>query len=61
MRRDKTIINLQEQVRKLTMKLERIKGSKRRGPCHRELDVSPIHIACSSFHEDYDDRGVRGR
>jgi len=29
MRRDKAIIDLQEQVRKLTMELERVKGSER--------------------------------
>ena len=30
MRRDEAIIDLQEQVRKLTMELERVKGSERR-------------------------------
>jgi len=43
------------------MELERVKGSKRRVPQRRELDVNPIDIAYSSSHEDYEDRGIRGR
>ena len=61
MRRDKAIIDLQEQVRKLTMELERVKGSKRRVPRPRELDVNPIDIAYSSSHEDHEERGIVGR
>ena len=61
MRRDKAIIDLQEQVRKLTIKLEWVKGSKRRVPRPRELDVKPIDIAYSSSHKDHEDRGIRGR
>ena len=43
-RRDKAIIDLQEQVRKLTMELERVKGFERWVPWSRELDVNPIDI-----------------
>jgi len=55
--RGKAIINLQEQVRKLTIELDRVKGSQRRVPPPRELDVNPIDIVYSSCHEDHDDRG----
>ena len=60
-RRDKTIIDLQEQVRKLTMELEQVKGSKRRVSRPRELDINPIDVAHSSPHKDHEDRGFRGR
>ena len=62
MRRDKAIIDLQEQVRKLTMELEQVKGSERWVPQPRELDVNPIDIAYTSSHEDHKDRDnwVRG-
>jgi len=61
MRRDKAIINLQEQVRKLTMVLERVKGFKRWVPQPRELDVNPIDISYSYSHEGHEDRGIWGR
>jgi len=57
MRRNKTIIDPQEEVRKLTIELERVKGSERWVPRPRELDVNPIDIAHSSSHEDHEDRG----
>ena len=56
-RRDKDIIDLYEQVRKLTMELERVKEYERWVPWHRELDVNPIDVAYSSSHDDLDDRG----
>ena len=43
------------------MEFERIKGSELQGLCHQKLDVNPINIAGSSSHEDYEDRGLRGR
>ena len=61
MKRDKAITKLEEQVRKLTMELEWVKGSEQRGPCHCELDVSLIDISNSSSHEDYDDKDIRER
>ena len=61
MRRDKAIIELQEQIRKFTMVLEWVKGSERRVPRSREVDVNPIDIAYSSSHEDHEDRDIRGR
>ena len=61
MRRYKTIIDLQEQVRKLTMELERVKGSEQWVPQPREIDVNPIDIAYSSSHEDHEDRRNWGR
>jgi len=62
MRRDKAIIDLQEQVRKLIMELEQVKGSERRVSRPREHDVNPIGIAYLSSHEDHKDRDnwVRG-
>ena len=59
MGRDKVIVELQEEVRKLTMELGQIKGTiplKRWGQLNWELDVSHIDIAYSSSHEDYDVR-----
>ena len=61
MKRDKAIIDLQEQVRKLTMGLQRGEGFKQRVLQPRELDVNPINIAYSSSHEDHEDRGNWGR
>jgi len=51
MRKDKTIIELQEQLRKLTMELDQVKGfvpHKQQGYRHWELDASPTDIAYSS-------------
>ena len=61
MKRDKAIIDLQEQMRKLIMELERFKGSERQVLGPGELDVNPIDIAYSSSHKDHEDRGIRGR
>jgi len=61
MRRDNAIIDLQEQVRKLTINLERVKESERRVPGSRELDVKPINIAYSFSHDDHEDWGNWGR
>ena len=47
MKIDNAIIALQEQLRKLNMELEWIKGFERQAPHHRELDVNPIDIAYS--------------
>ena len=60
-RRHKAIIDLQEQVRRLSMELERVKGSERWVSRPREHDVNPIDIAYSSSHEDQEHRGIRGR
>ena len=61
MKRDKAIIDLQEQMRKLIMELERFKGSERQVLGPGELDVNPIDIAYSSSHEDHEDKGNWGR
>jgi len=60
-RRDKAIIDLQEQVSRFTMELERVKGSEHWVSRPRELDVDPIDIGYSSSHEDHEDRPIRGR
>ena len=62
-RKDKAIIDFQEQGRKLTMVLERVKASERWVSQPRELDVNPIGIGItySSSHENHEDRGIRGR
>jgi len=57
MRKDKAIIELQEQVRKLTLELEQIKGSvpfERGGHCHWELDVSSIDITYLFSYKEFD-------
>ena len=61
MRRDKAIVDLQEQVRKLTKELEWVKGSEWWVPRPKGLDVTPIDIAYSSSHDDHEDRGNLGR
>jgi len=43
------------------MELEQIKESECRAPRHLELDVNHINIAYSCSHENYKDRGIRGR
>jgi len=65
-RREKIIIKLQEQVRRLTKELEQLKGSVcigQRSHYRQEFDVSSNDIAYTSSHEDYDDedKGVRRR
>ena len=54
MRSDNAIIALQEQVRKLTMELEQVKGFEHQAPRHREFNINPIDLAYS-FHEDYEE------
>ena len=53
MRRDNAIVALQEQVKKLTIKLEWIKGSECRALHHPEFDINPIDIAYSYSYEDH--------
>ena len=60
MRRDKVINDVLEQVRKVTIERERVKGSGSQRPCHLKLDVNLIDIG-HSFSYDYEDRGIRGR
>jgi len=61
MARDKVIIELQEQVRKLTRELEQLRGctpTRRKGHHNQELHVSPIYFIYYSSHEDYDDKEI---
>jgi len=53
--RDKGIVELREQVRKLTKELQQLRGSPQRNPCRRGYDVNPIDIAYCSSQEDFDD------
>ena len=61
MRRDSALIAIQEQLKKLTMELERVKGFECWAPHHREFDVNPIDIAYISSYDGHEDRGVRER
>jgi len=61
MRRDKAIIDLQEQLRKLIMELEWVKGSEWWAPWASELDVNLIDITYSSSHVAHEDGSFRGR
>jgi len=44
LRRDKTIIELQEQVRKVLHELKQLKGSRQWNPYHWCSDINPIYI-----------------
>jgi len=48
MRRDMTIVKLQEQIRNLTKELEEVRGSAQQNPYQRGYDVNPIDITYSS-------------
>ena len=60
MRRYNAIIALQEQVRKLIMKLEQVRGSECWAPHRWEFGVNPVDSTYSSSHDDHEHWGVRG-
>jgi len=55
LRRDEAIIELHEQLRKLTKELEQVRGSAQQNPYRRGYYVIPIEIAYYSSHEGFDD------
>jgi len=66
MRKDKAILELQQQLGRLTRELEQVRGlvpTEHQNQHHQELDVGPIDIAYSPSYEDYNDkdRGIRRR
>ena len=60
MKRDRAIVELHEQARKLP---EQVKGSEQQNPYHWGYGVNLIYIACSFSYEDFGDKeiGVRRR
>jgi len=55
MRRDNATIALQDQLSKLTIELEQLKGIEHRAPHCGEFNHNPVDIAYSSSHEDHEE------
>jgi len=55
------VIELQEQVRKLTQEVAQVRESTPRNPYWRVYNAHPINTKNSSSHEDFDDEVGRSR